>query len=167
MQLECKSLAANSHLVKSRTIHLYPYGLFIQRAIKCTDMFNFLVPACLLAISYFFKNCIWQITANWIKPTILTKTKSINCLSLSFIARFYYFFCLIVGAFPLPMTVCLYLFAHRCICLRRKGNHPRLSGLDLHGDLTLNNPRTVAFQLRLTVFHQTVITNHLIALLLL
>lgn len=61
----------------------------------------------------------------------------------------------------LPLSVCLPV-----IVLSEKGTHPRLSGLDLHGDLILTNPRTVVFQLRPTVLHQPVITDHWIELLL-
>ncbi len=63
--------------------------------------------------------------------------------------------------------VCLSLSAHICLSLylSKKGTHPRLSCLDLHGDLILANLRAVVFQLRPTVLHQAVNADHWIELL--
>lgn len=79
-------------------------------------------------------------------------------LSFSLTISIYLFLCLSV-------TVCPYLSVCLSLYLSEKGTHPRLSGLDLHGDLILANPRTVVFQLRPTVLHQPVITDHWIELL--
>jgi len=66
----------------------------------------------------------------------------------------------------LSVTVSPYLSVCPSLCLSEKGTHPRLSGPNLHGDLILTNPRTVVFQLRPSVLHQPVITDHWIELLL-
>lgn len=61
-----------------------------------------------------------------------------------------------------PLSVCHCLPVSVClpVTLSEKGTHPRLSGLDLHGDLILTNPRTVVLQLRPSLLRQPVITDH-------